>query len=94
MLKLNSRGEDVRTLQENLVQLGYRPGPADGIFGENTEDGEIRFQETEGLYADGIVGPSTQEAMEEAIAETQDKKMTGNEGRRVCAEGSRRPLYG
>ena len=56
MLKLESRGEDVRTLQENLKTLGYGPRLADGDFGEKTEDAVIRFQESEGLLADGIVG--------------------------------------
>lgn len=67
MLKLDSRGEAVRTLQENLALLGYRPGPADGVFGEKTEDAVILFQEAEGLYADGIAGPQTLKAMNEAL---------------------------
>ena len=56
MLTINSSGEDVRTLQENLVKLGYKPGPIDGDFGDKTEDAVIAFQETEGIYGDGIVG--------------------------------------
>lgn len=67
MLKLNSRGEDVRTLQENLALLGYRPGKADGVFGEKTEDAVILFQEAEGLYADGIAGPQTLQALDQAL---------------------------
>ncbi len=69
MLRLDSRGEDVRTLQENLTQLGYSVGAIDGIFGEKTEDAVILFQEAEGLYADGIVGPRTMAALEEALRE-------------------------
>ena len=46
MLKLNSQGEDVRTLQENLTQLGYRPGKIDGDFGDNTLNAVLHFQET------------------------------------------------
>jgi len=69
MLKLHSRGEDVRTLQENLAQLGYSPGKIDGIFGEKTEDAVILFQEAEGLYGDGIVGTRTMAALEEALRE-------------------------
>ncbi len=67
MLKLNSRGEAVRTLQENLALLGYRPGPTDGVFGEKTEDAVILFQEAEGLYADGIAGPQTLHALDQAL---------------------------
>lgn len=69
MLRLNSRGEDVRTLQENLTMLGFRPGSVDGVFGEKTEDAVIRFQEAVGLLADGIVGKNTQEALEKALIE-------------------------
>lgn len=69
MLNHGSRGEDVRTLQENLITLGYRPGKADGIFGEKTEDAVIRFQEAEGIYADGVVGSRTLEVLEAALVE-------------------------
>ena len=69
MLRLHSKGDDVRTLQENLTQLGYSPGKIDGDFGEKTEDAVIRFQEQEGLYADGIVGTRTMAAMEKALSE-------------------------
>ena len=69
MLKLHDKGEDVRTLQENLIQLGYKPGTADGDFGGKTEDAVIQFQETEGLYADGIVGRRTMAAIEQALKE-------------------------
>ncbi len=69
MLRLDSHGEDVRTLQENLSTLGYKPGPIDGLFGEKTEDAVIQFQETEGIYADGIVGPQTMRVLERALQE-------------------------
>jgi len=69
MLKLNSKGDDVRTLQENLLRLGYRPGAVDGHFGEKTEDAVIQFQEAEGIYADGVFGPRTLEVMEQALLE-------------------------
>jgi hypothetical protein len=69
MLRLNDNGEDVRTLQENLAQLGYRPGRVDGDFGQKTEDAVISFQESEGVYADGIVGPRTQAMLERALRE-------------------------
>ena len=35
--------------------LGYRPGKADGVFGEKTEDAVIAFQEAEGIYANFAV---------------------------------------
>lgn len=44
-LKLDSRGEDVKTVQEALQQLGFQPGPIDGVFGEKTENAVTQFQE-------------------------------------------------
>ena len=69
MLKLHNKGEDVRTLQENLIQLGYKPGTTDGDFGNKTEDAVIQLQENEGLYADGIVGRRTMTVIEQALKE-------------------------
>lgn len=67
LLKNNSRGEDVKTVQETLTQLGFRPGPVDGAFGDKTEDAVIQFQEENNLYADGIVGPTTWAALRSAL---------------------------
>ncbi len=69
MLEVGDRGEDVRTLQESLTLLGYRPGPVDGVFGTKTEDAVIEFQDAEGIYSDGIVGPQTQAMLEQALRE-------------------------
>ena len=38
----------------------------DGVFGEKTEAVILDFQEDNGLYADGIIGPNTLEALEDA----------------------------
>lgn len=57
-------GEDVTTLQETLNSLGY-PVKIDGIFGAETREAVLRFQETNSdesgapLIVDGIVGPRT-----------------------------------
>jgi hypothetical protein len=68
LLKEGSRGDTVKSIQQMLTKLGYKPGTADGIFGEKTEQAVIDFQENEGLYGDGIVGPMTMQALERAIA--------------------------
>jgi len=64
-------GEDVRQLQEELIELGYDVGPdgADGKFGDNTEKAVMQFQRDHGLDADGQVGPLTYAALEEALSE-------------------------
>ncbi len=68
IIKEDSRGEDVKTLQEILKKLDYNPGPIDGWYAEKTERAVIRFQEDHNLYADGIVGPTTWNALHQALA--------------------------
>ncbi|HVM12310.1 MAG TPA: peptidoglycan-binding protein [Actinomycetota bacterium] len=59
----NLRGDDVRALQERLDILGFDPGRADGIFGEQTDRAVRDFQRNVGLEPDGIVGATTLEAL-------------------------------
>lgn len=66
-LKINSKGEDVKSVQESLKQLGFHPGPVDGDFGDKTEHAVIQFQDEQHLYADGIVGPTTWRALHQAL---------------------------
>src|ERR1700712_3320961 len=54
-----ARGDDVRRLQELLLELGYDAGRADGILGGDTEAGLRTFQRDYGLTADGTCGPGT-----------------------------------
>lgn len=63
ILRRGSRGSDVAEVQARLSELGYMPGPIDGIFGVKTEAAVIRFQRDRGLTPDGIVGPLTYNAM-------------------------------
>ena len=53
ILKLGSRGNEVRALQEKLNLK------ADGIFGPLTEEAVKDFQRSNGLEVDGIVGADT-----------------------------------
>jgi len=57
------RGDDVRALQERLDQLGFDPGRADGIFGDQTARAVHDFQRNVGLESDGIVGTTTLDAL-------------------------------
>lgn len=50
-LKKNFTGEDVKQLQQALIDLGYLNDAADGTFGTNTEEAVIRFQAVNGLSA-------------------------------------------
>ncbi len=69
MLKRGSEGPDVKDLQEALIELDFKPGEVDGVFGEATREAVRAFQRDNDLPADGIVGPATVEALNEALAE-------------------------
>ena len=63
ILRLNSSGPDVTALQQALQAAGFSPGAIDGSFGPGTEAAVLGFQRSEGLAADGIVGPNTATAL-------------------------------
>lgn len=58
VLKNGSRGDDVKALQADLVQLGYTL-TVDGIFGQHTEDAVRHLQKSFGYTVDGLVGDGT-----------------------------------
>lgn len=62
-------GERVLSLQQALTTLGHDPGEPDGVYGPATEQAVRSFQEASGLPADGIAGPNTLRAINEALAE-------------------------
>lgn len=58
-LHYGSRGEEVRSLQQSLIALGYLKGSADGIFGYQTEKAVKSYQRAKGLTVDGLAGKAT-----------------------------------
>jgi len=67
ILRVGNYGESVRAVQQYLLNLGFNPGPVDGVFGPRTEAAVKAFQRANGLWDDGIVGPITWGALERAI---------------------------
>ena len=65
LLRRGDRGEAVRVLQRCLRSAGYDL-TIDGVFGRITLECVKSFQGTHGLTRDGIVGPLTWAALEEA----------------------------
>lgn len=59
-VRKGSKGDTVKALQSRLITLGYLTGKADGNFGPQTEKAVIAFQKKNGLTADGVAGPATQ----------------------------------
>ncbi|MGR6322842.1 N-acetylmuramoyl-L-alanine amidase [Micromonospora soli] len=56
-------GEDVRSLQERLLEMGYDAGRADAIYGIRTSRAVAQFQREMGLKPDGVCGPYTVNAL-------------------------------
>ncbi len=52
-------GPEIKRFQERLIKLAYYTGSADGKNGRATVNAIKRFQERNGLIADGHVGPET-----------------------------------
>ncbi len=67
-LQEGDEGDDVTSLQRALVQLGFLTAEPDGVFGEKTRVAVEAFQESAGLEVDGVVGPGTAAAINEALA--------------------------
>lgn len=57
-------GDDVASLQQRLVQMGFQCGRVDGIFGPDTESALREFQRNVGLPPDGTCGPATFKALD------------------------------
>ena len=62
-LRYGSQGAQVKTLQGNLILLGYLSGSADGIYGSNTQAAVRKYQQRNGLSADGVAGAKTLSAI-------------------------------
>ena len=60
-LSRGSKGEDVRKMQQSLMDAGYDVGSsgADGKYGPATESAVRRYQKNNGLSVDGIAGNNT-----------------------------------
>ncbi len=67
-LTLGSEGSEVSQLQKDLTGLGFYTNSIDGWFGSKTYDAVVSFQESQGLKTDGVVGPKTRAALNNALA--------------------------
>ena len=68
-------GEEVKKLQQNLLQLGYALPEygADGDFGTETAEALKRFQKAAGLPETGVYDAQTDEAMQKALDENDNE---------------------
>lgn len=57
--KYGSTGDEVKSIQKKLKELGYYNGNVDGVYGGRTQSAVISFQKNVGITADGIAGKTT-----------------------------------
>lgn|GEM_PF-3864191 len=60
--------KEIREIQASLTELGYKPGPADGLMGARTRRAIERFQTDNGLPIDGRPTPRLRAKLSKAIA--------------------------
>ena len=58
-LRKNYEGEDVKSVQRRLRELGFYNGSIDGKYGTGTMEAVRLFQQKNGLTADGLAGANT-----------------------------------
>ena len=69
-LRKGDRGQDVVSMQQALISLGYLKGASDGNFGTGTKTAVENFQKENGLDVDGIAGAKTLEKLYSLVTVT------------------------
>ena len=72
-------GEEVVFIQQMLIDLGFNPGRADGIYGEMLGRAILEFQMYSGIEADGKAGPNTVHLLAEKWLETQNPEKSDSQ---------------
>lgn len=60
---LGNQYDEVKEIQQKLIDLGYLKSKATGYFGNDTQQALMAFQKDKGLTADGKAGSATQKAL-------------------------------
>ena len=63
MYRKGTKGAGVVLIQKKLNELGYNCGKPDGKYGNDTAKAVMKFQEDNGIKADGIYGSATNKLM-------------------------------
>lgn len=85
--KVGSSGTEVANIQRCLKKLGYFNGSVTGKFATLTQQSVMRFQQAKRLTADGVVGSSTQQALQQACQGRTASRNTTN-GLRLGSTGA------
>ncbi len=54
---------DIREMQEMLADMGFAPGPVDGVFSLRTQAALVRFQQEQGIAPTGELDAATRQAL-------------------------------
>jgi peptidoglycan hydrolase-like protein with peptidoglycan-binding domain len=73
---VNLSDHDIRYIQTELTALGYGPVPVDGLLGPDTAAAVRQFQAANGLAIDGVIGPNTWDALQNAGGVIVDQTQT------------------
>ena len=88
VLTAGMTGEQVRQVQSRLAELGYLSASfVNGVYDDNTQQAIRRFQQANGLSADGAAGSATQSRLYASGAVTaQTARMAGDNTSRQTQE--------
>lgn len=77
-LTIGSRGDEVKKLQQYLIDAGYDIGSygLDGVYGNDTANAVKKYQQDNGLTVDGIAGNNTLSKLYSTQSNTQTTKPT------------------
>ena len=74
-------------VQQKLLDLGYRPGPADGYWGKRTGNALKKFQKSKGITASGRVDSDTLNKL--GLASSGENRSFGGQSNRGIPSGSK-----
>ena len=69
-LRSGDTGDDVKSVQTRLKELGYYSGSVDGKYGSGTVSAVVSFQSSNGLTMDGVAGSGTYKILYSTSAKT------------------------
>lgn len=69
--QVGSKGDDVLAIEERLKILGFEPGAVDGVFDEETKRATENFQKATGLSVYGVMDYTTQNTLNDKMAEVE-----------------------
>ncbi len=92
--KQGSTGSTVREIQRRLSDWGYYNYEVDGVYGSRTVAAVKRFQQKNGLTADGVCGARTLSALGISSTNTQNNIDVNLLARLISAEARGEPYTG